>query len=67
MIGDSTQHNHVEVEEFAVSAFQLLFFEQLEALPARRRSVLMEQARKAGIPREAAEAFWHTVRKPEAA
>jgi hypothetical protein len=53
------------------SPFQLLFFDQLEALTARRRGVLLEQGRRAGIPREAAEAFWRTKRKsaqtPEAA
>jgi hypothetical protein len=50
-------------DEQAVSVFQSLFFEQLDALTGRRRSGLFEQARKAGIPREAAEAFWRTRRK----
>lgn len=45
------------------STFELLFFDQLESLTGRRRSVLLEQARKAGIPREAAEVFWRTRRK----
>lgn len=45
------------------STFQLLFFDQLEALTGRRRGVLIEQARQAGIPREAAESFWRTKRK----
>ncbi len=47
-----------------VTTFQRLFFAQLEKLPGRRHAALLKQARRLGIPRECAEAYWRTVRKP---
>lgn len=52
-----------QVPDKDVSHFERLFFPQLEALTARRHWILIEQARQAGIPREAAESFWRTKRK----
>src|ERR1700693_1655289 len=47
-------------EQSEPSPFQLLFFDQLARLTGRRHAAFLEQARKAGIPRECAEAYWRT-------